>query len=498
MCLDSLDDETLLVFIGKKARKQDVVWLDTMLDMGFFDFSKKDKASSPFDQEVQCSAAVARAEAVFEFLKETALHVSSLQIDPEYGALEYPASFIRLDASDAMKGFHDRLCDRLLAQSVLYKIDKEEGENNATAFYAMAYPIAHLFAKAVVQSCACDRTEWVTRLLVEQPSAIETGLHHRILGKTLDHQVHENHDVVTFTPRFYAMQFSSRTGMANIEAQADVSGPSKEKIYAIVQCGDDLGTLSEDWMGLKKSIGAVFTPVCHPSALGQALRSSSGKESFPAKDVAHFLSNVMGIDWRFNPKNSHLVAYEREGMFERFPTLSASLACQNWHPGVIERLKSPLDWDFLKQENTMKMSGDLSAAHPFVQEADEKARSDGAMAAFCARAIQDGRADAVLVQSLEPGEREGAPDRAMPLDHLIGRGYKKTLIQLLEAGLSIAKPPCPGAMTPLAMAQAHAAMPHPEFDRSIEDVFRSHSARSAMHRLLGDMGTQPFHAMPRL
>ena len=27
-----------------------------------------------------------------------------------------------------MKGFHDRLCDRLLAQSVLYKIDKEEGE----------------------------------------------------------------------------------------------------------------------------------------------------------------------------------------------------------------------------------------------------------------------------------------------------------------------------------------------------------------------------------
>lgn len=491
MALCGLDDETGLVFIDAKARKQDVEWLNTMLDIGLFDLADEMQEThnwlmTPYRTHERLTAAVA-------FLKET--HLAKITEDPEYGRLETPTYRMHLDAKEGMAAFFGRYCDRLCEQLPILHANHPGNEDpNASDgcddedFERLNGALDKAAAYAIVGATALGLSGSVSKLAQVFPKAQEVGLEPEVVGFALSDFLYEKNDDVGLMPRCFAMLFSDRPCMDVLHgAWSDGHGT-----YAVIKDTPSNNLDEPSPYGIVEAAGVIFAPVCEPSAFGKALamHKNSG-EGIRADRWPGQLEELLEGKGNFKAMGPYLVAYEEAGYFEFAPTATAEMACKHGHAGILSRLKGELDWEALAETQPLEMTHERSQSVGSEISA-QKDRYDESMAAFCQRAINDGKNDYILIHT--PSEKDEATGAwfVEPLSFIVKGGFNKTLLKMLDAGLLPTEPPFPETLSPLEIAVLHARSPGFKGSASTEGLLRAHTARSAAHELLDQMDLAPF------
>lgn len=498
--LCALDEDTLAVFIRKKAmsEEENTDWLDTMLEMGMFDLA--DEVQDAHNWWILPENTVDRIKAMMSFLESSCLSKESE--DPVYGKLEHEAPFLFLPATDAMKAYFVRFCDRMMQQTVQIHHNHPGNESNDLDltdgcdddYKRLQKQRIDVWSAAIVCACALGLPEVARRFAQDEPKALEKGQPASMVGMAMSDHVHASTTDIEFTPRFFAMQYSNREAMDVIKEVGAVSWVSEE-IYACKKFGisNKDGSFSDQHYSLTDALGVFYSPVCHPSAFAQALawEKKSIVDNLLDKGVweerLESLIQAKGIDSLSLPYH---VSFEQEGLFEIIPNLTAELACCYGRTGILERLKGPLDWKMLEDRNPLWHVYNHIESRGFMA-LEDKEKYDQTMAAFCQRAVADGHPEVILKQNASQEQANTGLSFPQPLTFLIHNGFNKTLLRMLDVGLSPTEPPMMGALTPLAIAAENYVS-----NDSTESLLRAYSARSVTQSILSQMDFSPFMAKP--
>ena len=489
MVLCGLDDETLLVFIEGKARAQDVGWLSTMLDIGLFDAADERQdthnwLATPYRVHERLTAAMA-------FLKDTRL--AKIAEDPEYGLLETPAYRMHLQFSDEMKAFFVRFSDRLCDQLPILHANHPGNENEDPSssdgcddedFTRLKNVLEKAAAHAIVGTCAFGIPEAAGNLAKIYPTAQGIGLSPDTVGFALSDFLHESsNNGVGLTPRCFAMLFSNRSCMDRLHT---APGDGHDT-YVVINATQSNGLDEPCLYSVVDAAGLIFTPVCEPSAFSKALAmQKSSDDPVGEQTWTYRMEQLLEGKDGFKTMAPYLVAYERAGYFELLPTATAEMACKHGHAGILSRLQGELDWEVLAEKKPLEMTSERRHSIDSTILVN-KDRYDESMAVFCQRAINDGKNDYILIHT--PSERHPVMGAyyVEPLRFLVEGGFNKTLLKMLDAGMSPTEPPFPETLSPLDIAVSHSKSPGFKGGGDTEGLFRAYSARSAAHGLLVDI-----------
>lgn len=470
LILHNLPTEAKQAMVAAKIRKQDVVWLDTMLDSGCFDYSDD-------------TDEMALITSVFRFLEMAKL--STVKVDPVHGALPELVNMLALKASDEFKDFYRRFVEKLMQQSDLLYLQgrKSVGLNGEPfqKYYDMAPEHQRLLSLMVIGACALDIPECVERVLQHPPYVDTNCFGVNILGAALT-PLTPHADKDQFYPYFFAMQFSRPACMELI---------AKHRHSGSFGLTDNHLPGLPDTFGLVSGFGARYTPVCLPIVFEQAL-SHVGVH---ASETLHLTKNMKSVlaeninPDRFTPYLQSLVP---TGFLEQDPAGFLALACEHGHGDLIRAIRSEVDWHQVPQGEHSAVIKNLDHIHQL--EVFESAKPyEDAIEAFFDRAIADGHSERVVkchARNFPAGVNVfGTSTFARPAHDFIVIPFHGALVKMLQAGLSPTAPPVDGTQSPLETANAIAASALYQDTGETAHLIRSFAARQQAMLLLDEIQT---------
>lgn len=481
MSLRGLSPNALATMVLDCATGEKSAWLNTMLDCGLFEIAN-------------IANEYGHAPTALAFLHRSSV-TKMAKVDPEYGVLERPSFNLRLNAEPETSAFFGRFVDHLIRQKDAFIAAEDSNSGNDPG--EIEHRVNELFAKTIVAASALGLPNTLKRLVDAAPEAAGTFLHKDILGGSTINFMEGKETL--FAPYVFAMQFSDKQGMEILRQAA----PNMGAVALVRERTASGGDVPKE-IDILSAVGTVISPLCVPSAFGQALRDRLQASDPPQGDVldAHierFLSGTNG-ERRIGPC---LLACEKEGLFNLSPTHTARLACIHGHAEVIPNLVG-IQWKpepggietqpaWLAMDAVERSAMQSSAGSVVPKGALEKTAA--AIAAYWNRAIADGHPG--LVNQVEVIRDEIGPDSAVqPVERLIDLGFNAPLLAMLNAGLSPTQPvraDLPSALDMAVQATGRARRPDAG---DTENMLRSFSARGKAHSLIDSMDLTPIVAKP--
>lgn len=477
--LAGLSPNALSAMVIDCAYSQKVDWLNSMLDCGLFNLEN-------------VGTSYGQAGNALAFLHSASLDKMA-KTDPEYGVLDRPSFQMRLNVGPEIVDFFKRFVAHLVNQKTHF--DSAVDSNTGMDSGEVDYYVGELFAITMVAASALGLPDDLQRLVQASTLSASYLLNKDLLGGgTVNFMAGEE---THFKPYVFAMQFSDTAGMEILRQAA----PDMDRVAMVRERTPSGGNVPKQ-IDIFDAVGTVLSPLCVPSAFAKALRDRLEFTDAPqgAALEAH-IERILSTDQNGERRvGSCMIAYEKEGIFNQLPTLTARLACIHGHADLIPNLVG-IEWKpepggVQTQPPWLALdAAELEAKEGPGRESMAFNRASLSIAAYWNRAIADGHPE--VVTQLEVVQQAGVESATLePLQRLIDRGLNDALLPMLKAGLSPTDRPMAGLPSPLEMATEAKADPKNRKAEDAENLLRSFSARGLAHSLIDEMGLSPFLFRP--
>ena len=471
--LATLDHDEALSVVGKKAREQDIGWIEAAMDAGAFDPSGDVfRGLSPTKDTTQSSDML---EALTQLTQETV--TTQGDQDPVYGRLGEPTTLLELHSTDPFRNTYQAVVERWVndTATLIAKLDRDASRVAQQVAGDLDDQFNRMAMKLMVTAIAIDTPDVLETLIKARPDALLMTLDPNKVADRVMESTIENSEL-ELTPYGFALQYGKVEAMAVIEAALPKAGPMVGAVNVL---------------GGQQPLNAAqlhdyLTPLCYPSVYADAIKLCFDRDpELDNSEVVGAAVTAIGLESELK-RYQMWPAYVALDLYRHDAATAFEEAVTHGHLAVVKSFEGNVPW---AEMDTDPNSSVLIRVLNEQNKISTQRHHHDAVETMVKMAKADGALDGVLrivaqpdIKGVNGGDCAIGPVCVAPIAHLIEFEYQDVLHELLRhSGLKPIDPPVPGAWTLQKMGDARSDV--------IADFFRSYSARGRAHDLIDEISS---------